>query len=121
MIWFTLSLLQVELAHGGSGRGPSSSDRRGGYGGGGAAAGGAGAGAGAGRFGISRHSEYRGVSRYKNIEYNGQCCAEMFCLFLLYILFLFGFRCSKYFIEHFSFFGVQLLSAGFLLQLPGRI
>lgn len=117
MIWFTLLLLQVELAHGGSGRGPSSSDRRGGYGGAAAAAGGAGA----GRFGISRHSEYRGVSGYKNIEYNGQCCAEMFCLFLLYILFLFGFRFSKYFIEHFSFFGVQLLSVGFLLQLPGRI
>lgn len=48
-----MSLLQVELAHGGSGRGPSSSDRRGGHGG---------AGAGAGRFGVSRHSEYRGVS-----------------------------------------------------------
>lgn len=45
--------VQVELAHGG--RGPSSSDRRG-YGGSG------GAGAGGGRFGISRHSEFRGVS-----------------------------------------------------------
>ncbi|KDO52793.1 hypothetical protein CISIN_1g0226881mg, partial [Citrus sinensis] len=56
--------LRVELAHGGSGRGPSSSDRRGGYGGGGAGgAGGAGAGAGAGRFGISRHSEYRVIVR----------------------------------------------------------
>lgn len=46
MVNFLLSLLQVELAHGG--RGPSSSDRRGGYGG-------------ANRFGVSRHSEYRGV------------------------------------------------------------
>lgn len=52
--------MQVELAHGGSGRGPSSSERRGGYGGGG---GGGGGGSGGGsRFGISRHSEYRGVS-----------------------------------------------------------
>lgn len=84
MIWFTLLLLQVELAHGGSGRGPSSSDRRGGYGGAAAAAGGAGA----GRFGISRHSEYRGVSRYKNIEYNGQCCAEMLSVFVVYFIFV---------------------------------
>jgi len=45
--------LQVELAHGG--RGPSSSDRRG-YGGSGG-----GGGAGGGRFGISRHSEFRGM------------------------------------------------------------
>lgn len=50
--------MQVELAHGGSGRGPSSSERRGGYGGGG---GGGGSGGGS-RFGVSRHSEYRGVS-----------------------------------------------------------
>lgn len=44
----------MELAHGG--RGPSSSDRRG-YGGGGGNGG-----AGGGRFGISRHSEFRGGS-----------------------------------------------------------
>jgi len=48
--------LQVELAHGG--RGPSSSDRRG-YGGSGG--GGGGGGASGGRFGISRHSEFRGM------------------------------------------------------------
>ena len=47
--------MQVELAHGG--RGPSSSDRRGGHGGGG----GSGGGSGGGRFGASRHSEYRGA------------------------------------------------------------
>lgn len=46
---FSSSLTQVELAHGG--RGPSSSDRRGGHGGG----------SGGGRFGLSRHSEYRGA------------------------------------------------------------
>jgi len=51
----------VELAHGG--RGPSSSDRRGyGGGGGGGGRGGGGDGAGGGRFGVSRHSEFRGVS-----------------------------------------------------------
>lgn len=50
-----LSSIQVELAHGG--RGPSSSDRRGGY-----DRGSSGGGSGGGRFGASRHSEYRGVS-----------------------------------------------------------
>lgn len=52
--------MQVELAHGG--RGPSSSsDRRSGYSGGG---GGGGSGGGsAGRFGISRHSEFRGATK----------------------------------------------------------
>lgn len=49
----SLLYLQVELAHGGSGRGPSSSDRRGGYGGGGG---------GAARYGASHRSEFRGVS-----------------------------------------------------------
>ncbi len=57
--------MQVELAHGG--RGPSSSDRRGSYGGGGGGGGGSGGGGGGGgsggaRFGVSRHSEYRGAS-----------------------------------------------------------
>lgn len=52
--------MQVELAHGG--RGPSSSDRRGGYGSGGGSGGG---GSGGGRFGISRHSEYRGESIWR--------------------------------------------------------
>ncbi|XP_030501604.2 serine/arginine-rich splicing factor SR34A isoform X1 [Cannabis sativa] len=52
--------LRVELAHGGSGRGPSSSDRRGGYGGGGGSSGGGG---GTGRFGVSRHSEFRVIVR----------------------------------------------------------
>lgn len=54
VIYFCLSMMQVELAHGG--RGPSSSERRGGYGGGGG-----GGGSGGGRFGVSRHSEYRGI------------------------------------------------------------
>lgn len=47
--------MQVELAHGGRGQ-SSSSDRRGGHGSGGG-----------GRFGVSRHSEYRGayeIGRY---------------------------------------------------------
>ncbi|KAL5539138.1 hypothetical protein UlMin_024242 [Ulmus minor] len=46
--------LRVELAHGG--RGPSSSDRRGGYGS-------SSGGSGGGRFGVSRHSEYRVIVR----------------------------------------------------------
>lgn len=54
----------MELAHGG--RGPSSSDRRG-YGGGG---GGGGGGAGGGRFGVSRHSEYRGVSIMRILSFD---------------------------------------------------
>ncbi|PQP95157.1 serine/arginine-rich splicing factor SR34A [Prunus yedoensis var. nudiflora] len=48
--------LRVELAHGG--RGPSSSDRRGGY-----DRGSSGGGSGGGRFGASRHSEYRVIVR----------------------------------------------------------
>ncbi|OWM79676.1 hypothetical protein CDL15_Pgr023088 [Punica granatum] len=55
--------LRVELAHGGRGQ-PSSSDRRGSYGGGGG-------GGGSGRFGISRHSEFRGtfgIVDYTNYE-----------------------------------------------------
>lgn len=52
----SLSSIQVELAHGGS-RGPPPSDRRGGYGGGSSRGGSSG-----GRFGVSRHSEFRGVS-----------------------------------------------------------
>lgn len=52
-----LSSIQVELAHGGS-RGPPPSDRRGGYGGGSSSRGGSSG----GRFGVSRHSEFRGVS-----------------------------------------------------------
>jgi len=51
--------MQVELAHGG--RGQSSSDRRGGYGGGGSGYGGGGGGGGSARFGVSRHSEFRGL------------------------------------------------------------
>lgn len=55
-----LSATQVELAHGGS-RGPPPSDRRGGYGGGSSRGGRSGGG---GRFGVSRHSEFRGESYF---------------------------------------------------------
>lgn len=51
-------MVQVELAHGG--RGPVSSDRRGGYGGGG----GSSFGGGRGRPAISRYSEFRGSTIY---------------------------------------------------------
>ena len=51
--------MQVELSHGG--RGQSSGDRRGGYGGGGGYRGGGGGGGGSARFGVSRHSEFRGL------------------------------------------------------------
>lgn len=48
-------MVQVELAHGGRGQ-SSSGDRRNDYGGG------RGRGGGSGRFGISKHSEYRGAT-----------------------------------------------------------
>ena len=53
--------MQVELAHGG--RGQSSGDRRGGYRGGGGYGGGGGGGS--ARFGVSRHSEFRGLCNEK--------------------------------------------------------
>lgn len=86
--------MQVELAHGG--RGPSSSDRRSGYsgsgggggGGGGSRGGGGGDGAGSGRFGISRHSEYRGVSMiWRLMNFAVFRISSFFVLFLFVILF----------------------------------
>ena len=57
--------MQVELAHGG--RGQSSGDRRGGggyRGGGGGYGSGGGGGGGSARFGVSRHSEFRGLCNF---------------------------------------------------------
>lgn len=69
--------MQVELAHGG--RGPSSSDRRGGYSGGGGGSGGA-------RFGISRHSEYRGtLTRGKFFSQKGLGERDWIIMRLIYI------------------------------------
>ena len=87
LFYFSLLCMQVELAHGG--RGPSSNDRRGGYGGGGGSG---------GRFGISRHSEFRGLfGEYlfpseKFIAVIGQCCSENYSYFFAYNLLLVFFK-----------------------------